>query len=501
MTIALTLAVTIGNASQGDEPAEKSEWETDKFQSSFPIQWPVTTLEASPARSPDASSMAATPLQATPTLPDVKFPNYRLGHRQPTAANSEHSDGVVRMQLQIGRSKLIVEATITIDATPFTIARESRVQRLVQLASEQPATDERDLQTIIGYTKAVAEPIDIDQVRWILNHWIDGPPLLVVNDHYQKFRAQAKPAFDALDRNVDGAISDVEIATAAESFRLCDTNRDEIVDAMELETASSDPRRDALKSPLDESETVFDQPLLRMIQDENSTPDLELQIAFDTSNPAESVIRLTRVVSNPRIHVRVSAATGSSNANGVAIEVDDQSVHISAVQQAANDQVSSNQVSNDQVSIGAIVDGYPMLPHLDRNHDGRFTIRELRTLSAQVAEFDLDDDGRIESSEITAPIRLVFGLGPTAHLPLAQIRSFAATSITPSTDTPEWFVRMDRNGDQDLSRGEFPGTAEQFDQLDEDHDDLISPAEATRSESQTESAPTKSSTSPATPNH
>ena len=37
---------------------------------------------------------------------------------------------------------------------------------------------------------------------------------------------------------------------------------------------------------------------------------------------------------------------------------------------------------------------------------------------------------------------------------------------------------MDKNGDHDLSRGEFLGTAEQFGQIDADADGLVSVDEA-----------------------
>ncbi|MEZ6088354.1 MAG: hypothetical protein R3C05_10080 [Pirellulaceae bacterium] len=43
---------------------------------------------------------------------------------------------------------------------------------------------------------------------------------------------------------------------------------------------------------------------------------------------------------------------------------------------------------------------------------------------------------------------------------------------------------MDRNQDSDLSRGEFPGTDEQFAALDADGDLLVSAAEANTYEKQ-----------------
>ncbi len=43
---------------------------------------------------------------------------------------------------------------------------------------------------------------------------------------------------------------------------------------------------------------------------------------------------------------------------------------------------------------------------------------------------------------------------------------------------PLWFRKMDRNGDGDVSRGEFLGTKAEFDAIDTDHDGLISLEEA-----------------------
>jgi Ca2+-binding EF-hand superfamily protein len=68
-------------------------------------------------------------------------------------------------------------------------------------------------------------------------------------------------------------------------------------------------------------------------------------------------------------------------------------------------------------------------------------------------------------------------MGPFAHQALAGIRS-VNSSAKSLVSGPEWFVRMDRNKDGDLTRNEFPGTDEQFDRLNADGDEFVSAEEA-----------------------
>jgi hypothetical protein len=134
--------------------------------------------------------------------------------------------------------------------------------------------------------------------------------------------------------------------------------------------------------------------------------------------------------------------------------------------------------ASDQISLGAVVDGYPLLPSLDPNDDGRFTIRELRELDTRIRRYDTNADDQLTENEAIPPIRVCIGLGPTAHRELAAVRSVVSVAPTEAVEPPEWFVRMDRNADQDLTRGEFPGTDDQFDALDADGDGLISGSES-----------------------
>ena len=155
-------------------------------------------------------------------------------------------------------------------------------------------------------------------------------------------------------------------------------------------------------------------------------------------------------------------------------------VHLSAIQSA------SMPPHSGQISIGAVVDGYPLLPDLDPDGDGRFTIRELRSLTQRLRDRDRNGDQSLTQDECLPPIRLCIGFGPIVHEELATLRSVPPTTTVEATKGPEWFVRMDRNQDGDLTRGEFPGTDEQFAALDTDADLLVSASEATEFDKQAE---------------
>ena len=52
----------------------------------------------------------------------------------------------------------------------------------------------------------------------------------------------------------------------------------------------------------------------------------------------------------------------------------------------------------------------------------------------------------------------------------------------PMRHSPDWFQAMDRNGDGDLSRREFTGSADVFNKLDHDQDGLIDGMEANQAQ-------------------
>jgi len=140
---------------------------------------------------------------------------------------------------------------------------------------------------------------------------------------------------------------------------------------------------------------------------------------------------------------------------------------------------TGKQTQNQQLTVGAVVDGYPLLRLLDQDNNRRLTLRECRQLSPCLAGLDVDRDESISAEELPTAIRLTVARGLFAHealsLPIAATRKI----VNPGRQAmPSWFADMDRNSDGDLSRREFLGNSEQFDRLDQDGDGLINAKEA-----------------------
>jgi Ca2+-binding EF-hand superfamily protein len=117
---------------------------------------------------------------------------------------------------------------------------------------------------------------------------------------------------------------------------------------------------------------------------------------------------------------------------------------------------------------------------LDANNDGRLSLREMRTATERLKSLDKNQDGCLTADEIPETLTVSFGLGTVGSFRGQPAQFAGATATVPSARTsgPEWFIRMDRNGDGDITPREFLGTPEQFKKLDSNGDGFVDPKEA-----------------------
>lgn len=498
--------------------------------------------------------MAMAPVIPPATLPAERLPQYRVGYQRSDALlQSQAKDGAVRfalthpMILQHANRPLLIEATILIDGEPFASFRErlaatnassstenTQLDQAIAPVGDEPPTTASELTKVVPetddeivnkkkvtpaiepeyylasdsrelmrrYADAVGEKVDESEAQWLMTHWTDGPTLLVLHPYYQNFRAEQRPAFVVLDIDRDGILSIAEIDAAAESFRRCDTDRNDVVDALEIAKVAEglrDPSEANVPSgPLfwllpdligvTENDPVLYKSLATLDSNQNGqievneidlfgqqTPDIRVKVALVSNSAGSSKLQVSEVNQQ-----RNMTATGDPSRDGVNVMIGGLTLLISAIQPA------TVQPQSGQISIGAVVDGYPLLPELDPNGDGRFTIREMRTLGQRLRKLDRNSDQSLSRDECLPPIRVCIGFGPIVHEELANIRSIPPTKTAETIIGPQWFTRMDRNQDGDLTRSEFPGTDEQFAALDADGDLLISASEANEFEKQTD---------------
>jgi Ca2+-binding EF-hand superfamily protein len=448
-------------------------------------------------------------------IPPQYKPAGDLGAASQDAADSP----TVRFLVPLVQRPVLVEATILIDDQPFGMRREERVRELLAgleavvdpVPSETTPIDPEFEGTVAGpsidtslasrlrrYSQATRRTPGHEEVRWFLAHWVGGPPLLMLDESFQAARAHQSPLFQILDRDGDGVISAEELAAAEQTLLRFDLNQDEILSYDEIVLAAKrTPSADqtvrfdsppllllsALREPatmrrlaqyydagpddarglrrFDPDGRISETELVHLKADD---PEIRIEVRFNTHDMSESRLSVTTP------EAIEPGVTSLEHAGAITIEVAGTRLEISAVQSARGPVF-------DQISIGAVRDGYPLLPLVDQDEDGRLSVRELRELADRLVNLDRNRDGRIEQGELWPTLRVAIGHGPVIHGPLAAVRRVYPPPV-PTATPPEWFVRMDRNRDGDLTPREFLGSQEQFDALDTDGDGLISVAEA-----------------------
>jgi Ca2+-binding EF-hand superfamily protein len=147
-----------------------------------------------------------------------------------------------------------------------------------------------------------------------------------------------------------------------------------------------------------------------------------------------------------------------------------------------------NGAADCMVSLLLADEGRALFQLLDTNRDGRLSQRELLNAWQRLESLDKDKRGYILVNDIARQFQLSVhkgGLNNGGFAPPPVVFRDFSGPVQPvgprlPENTPEWFKKMDKNGDGDVSLAEFLGTREEFDRIDTNRDGLISPEEAIR---------------------
>jgi len=137
--------------------------------------------------------------------------------------------------------------------------------------------------------------------------------------------------------------------------------------------------------------------------------------------------------------------------------------------------------SQSRIELSVSHDGTSLFEALDANSDRRISRRELARAFERLRKYDRDGDEAITAVELVGRFQGTLEFGrPNLFRGSSAMRGGDSTAPVVSAPTagPEWFRKMDRNRDGDVSQREFLGPPATFKRLDADGDGLITAAEA-----------------------
>jgi Ca2+-binding EF-hand superfamily protein len=203
-------------------------------------------------------------------------------------------------------------------------------------------------------------------------------------------------------------------------------------------------------------------------------------IARDNRNLFKTKFLMADRDKNKYLDEQEFASAGVPNATFAQVDRNSDGMVIEDELLAVVDQEAAS--SQSRIDMVVTHDGSSVFEIIDRNVDRRLTRRELRGAVERMRKVDRDGNGEISTVELAGQFAVTLELGKPAEFRNQNAPRADGANTTPvvnrPTSGPDWFIKMDRNRDGDVSRREFLGPPALFRKLDTEGDGLISPAEA-----------------------
>ena len=411
--------------------------------------------------------------------PLTHYQRSRLG-RWKVERDVDAEDSVFGIELNTPVGPIRIRYNVLIDGTSFRADREETIDDLLTIARGENADAEADdvsqgRARIVAYAKSRGDRASRYELRRRIADLAGGPSLLWISNDFAADRNETHILFAFLDADEDGTISPSELDQFDKVFDRCDRNSDNRVGLTELH-ARLKPRSASRKS----TSTNLDWQSWDANRSEH-VEDLSINVAFNESERKSKLLLDDCALADPweSQTAEMSRIDGQQSC-GQALLVSHPKVSIALTAE------EESKVAG-QISVGVMAEGNALFRHLDQDGNWSLSRTEMDDGRDRILELDRNSDQGIDVTELPVLLRVSVARGVAAYRSLQEYVAFVPVSgdadetkqkLTP----PQWFVSMDQDGDRLLSRKEFLGGRDAFDNLDGDANQLLSVEEALSSQ-------------------